>query len=187
MHYLHKILVHIPSAITSDENTTREEILEAVKRHARTETESFGDQAFDWREDESAGRWSDQYPQQAYLASEDLDWFVKELEEILRFQEGEIANSLIRLGESVGTDLPTIVQGLWDRDDHDPNPDPNKKFSSMTAYYLRTMAELLYGQYRCDSYFYNTDSYTARLFKSDMDTIKQNPEKWALVMFDYHN
>ena len=112
---------------------------------------------------------------------------MKELEEVLRLQEGEIAVAMLRLGEKAGTSLPAIVEGLWNRDDHDPNPDPNKKFSSMTAYYLRTMAELLYGQYRCDSYFYNTKTFTARLYKSDIDEISQNPSEWALVMFDYHN
>lgn len=38
MHYLHKILVYIPSAIPAYEGATRDEILEAVKSHARNET-----------------------------------------------------------------------------------------------------------------------------------------------------
>ena len=113
--------------------------------------------------------------------------FVKELEEVMRLQVGEIAVAMLRLGEKAGTSLPAIVEGLWNRDDHDPNIDPDSAFSSMSAYYFRKMADLLYGHYRCDSYFYNTSEYTARLFKSDMEKIKQNPEEWALVMFDYHD
>lgn len=187
MHYLHKILVRVPSAITVEADTPKEEILKAVRSYARTETDCFYNQAYDWREEESAGRWGDQYPQQAYLASDDLEWFVKELEEVLRLQEGEIAVAMLRLGEKAGTSLPAIVEGLWNRDDHDPNLDPESAFTSMSAYYFRKMADLLYGHYRCDSYFFNTDAYTARLFKSDVETIKQNPKEWALVMFDYHD
>ena len=187
MHYLHKILVHVPSAIEVDEDTSREEILDAVKSYARTETECFADQAFDWREDLSAGRWSDEYPQQAYLASENLEWFMAELDEVLRSQRNEIDFALTQLAGAVGTDLKQIVEGLWNRDDHNPNPDPSDEFTSMTAYYLRCLAQQLYGAYRCDSYYYNTHDYTARLCKSDLNRIKENPENWALVMFDYHN
>lgn len=187
MHFLHKILVYIPSAIDVDEDTPREEILSAVISYARDETECFYERVYDWREDDSAGRWSDEYPQQAYLASENLEWFMAELDEILRFQKGEIDNALSQLAGAVGTDLRQIVAGLWNRDDHDPNPDPSTKFSNMTAYYLRIIGELLYGTYRCDSYFYNTYQYTARLCKSDLNKIKESPENWALVMFDYHS
>lgn len=184
MHFLHKILVHVPSAITMDEETSREEVLEAVTRRARDETESFYEQAYDWREDDSAGRWSDEYPQQAYLASEDLEWFMKELNDIQIGQKFEINTALQMLRESVGTDLTVIVPQLWDRDGK--NYDPEKGVTEMSAYYLRVLAQLLYGEYRCDSCFYNTQTYTARLYPSDLNEIKEHPEDWALVMFDYH-
>ena len=112
MHFLHKILVHIPSAITIEVDTTREDILSAVKYHAHSETECFYEQAYDWREDESAGRWENEYPQQAYLASEDLEWFINELEEIQKFQKGEIDMAFSQLSTTVGTDLKHIIDGL---------------------------------------------------------------------------
>lgn len=184
MHYLHKILVHVPSAIRVDEDTTHDEILKAVIRYAREETERFYEKAYDWREDDSAGRWAEEYPQQAYLTSDDLAWFIAELEEVLKCQKAEIDACFAQLSESVGTDLAQIVEGLWNRDDHDFSA--KQTFSCMTAYYLRVIAEILYGEYRIDSYFYNTHEYTARLYPSDLDVIKEKPEEWALVMFDYH-
>ena len=62
MHYLHKILVYIPSAIPAYEGATRDEILEAVRNHARNETEDFLGRVFDWREEYSAGGWESTYP-----------------------------------------------------------------------------------------------------------------------------
>lgn len=184
MHFLHKILVHIPDATDLEMDAPKQDILSEIISHARSETECFCDRAFDWREDDSAGRWSDEYPQQAYLASDDLDWFLKELNDIQTGQKFEINTALQHLRESVGTDLTEIVSKLWDRDGK--NYDPAQGITEMTAYYLRVLAQLLYGDYRCDSCFYNTKGYTARLYKSDLDEIKENPENWALVMFDYH-
>ena len=186
MHFLHKILVHIPSAITADEYTSREEILSAVKNHARNETESFYEQAFDWREDQSAGRWEAEYPQQAYVASDDLEWFMKELAEVQTQQKGEIDWAVAQLTSAVGIDLKHIVEGLWNRDGRNFDPTKSDGISCMAAFYLRNIADALYGTYRCDSYFYNTHDYTARLYQSDLDMIRQEPENWALVMFDYH-
>lgn len=184
MHFLHKILVHIPSAIEVHEDTSREEILGAVTLHAKDETECFYERAYDWREDNSAGRWSEEYPQQAYLASEDLEWFMKELDEIQIGQKCEIENCMKELCKNVGIDLPGIVQQLWNRDRH--NYDPKKGPTEMSAYYLRVLAQLLYGEYRCDSCFYNTNNNTARLYESDLNLIRESPKDWALVMFDYH-
>lgn len=43
-----------------------------------------------------------------------------------------------------------------------------------------------YGEYNCDSYIFNTNGRTARIYPEDIEQIKQEPEKWAIVMFDYH-
>lgn len=184
MHFLHKILVHIPDATDLDMDAPKEDILDEVISHARSETECFYERAFDWREDDSAGRWPETYPQQAYLAADDLEWFLNELLEVQRGQKFEIDNCLQRIRETASTDLSTLSSQLWNRES--VNYDIAKGVTEMTAYYLRVLAQLLYGEYRCDSCFYNTKGYTARLYKSDLDAIRENPENWALVMFDYH-
>lgn len=185
MHYLHKILVHIPTATDADADTPREEILRDVIAHAKSETECFYERAFDWREDDSAGRWSDTYPQQAYIAADDLEWFLKELVDVQESQKAEIDCCLRNIREAGGTDLTVLSDKLWNRES--VSFDSGNGVSEMTAYYLRCLAQHLYGEYRCDSYFYNTKTFTARLYKSDIDEIRQNPNEWALVMFDYHN
>lgn len=184
MHCLHKILVHIPDAIDVVEGTPRAEILSAVICYARNETECFYEKAYDWREDDSAGGWAEEYPQQAYLASEDLDWFLKELEDVQHTQKAEITFALEHLKDTVGTDLLQIVSKLWNRDIR--SDATSHDTTAMPAYHLRVLSELLDGEYRCDSCFFNTKEYTARLYQSDLDAIRGNPENWALVMFDYH-
>lgn len=183
MHYLHKILVHIPS-VHIEEGTDRETQLKQIISHARSETECYYERAYDWREDDSAGRWEDEYPQIAYIASDDIEWFLKELEDVNATQKGSIDYSLQQLKETFGTDLAVIADKLWSRPGN--NYDAAQGVTEMSAYYLRTLAQLLYGEYRCDSCFYNTNDHTARLYPSDIDMIKKNPEEWALVMFDYH-
>lgn len=183
MHYLHRILVYIPDAICSDKDTTRAAILDAVISHARNTTEDFAGQVYDWREDDSAGRWSEVYPQHAYLAADNPEWFLEELEDVLRIQKGDIDKCFSVISQSVGNDLGQIIEGIWSR-----NSDSAEEngFNYMTSYYLRNIASLLHGDYRCDSCFYNTHDYTARLFRNDVESIRKSPDDWALVMFDYH-
>lgn len=184
MHYLHKILVYVPDVIgTSDENLSEKELFESIRSHAENETESFCEEVFDWRETDSAGRWSDRYPQQVYLAEKDLDWFIKELQDSIAAQRNEIEMCMEQLKSSVGTNLEDIVNGLWTRK---AMYDSTDGFNVMTPYYLNEIAAHLYGRYRCDSYFYNVHDCTARLYNSDLDMIRQEPQNWALVMFDYH-
>lgn len=59
---------------------------------------------------------------------------------------------------------------------------PNERAS----YELLCIGKLLHGEYCISSGFYNTFNYDANIYSVDMDTIRQKPEDWALVMFDYH-
>lgn len=183
MHYLHRILVYLPDVV-STEKMEEKELLEAVRLYADTETECFYQNAFDWRETDSAGRWSDMYPQQVYLASSDVNWFMNELQQVMLSQRTEIDSCMEQLKSSVGNNLEDIVNGLWNRSSM---YDAADGYSMMIPYYFYKVACHLHGNYQSDSYFYNTHDYTARLYNSDLDTIRQEPDKWALVMFDYHN
>lgn len=109
---------------------------------------------------------------------------MKELDEIQSEQKYEIDFALKNLQESMGTNMSDIVAKLWNRNSR--NCDSTTDFTNMSAYYLHVLAQFLYGEYRCDSCFYNTKEYTARLYQSDLDAIREKPENWALVMFDYH-
>lgn len=184
MHYLHKILVYIPEITDTPNEMSRENLLKEIRSHADSTTEDFYPHVFDWRETDSAGRWAFEYPQQVYLAAEDTEWFIKELQWVMDAQHGEIDMCMAQIKASVGTNLEDIINGIWDRDLYD---ETKNGFCLMTPFYLYNIACHLHGDYRCDSYFYNTHQHTARIYKSDIEKVKQDPEKWALVMFDYHN
>ena len=183
MHYLHRVLVHLPSAGLDYKKNDRDELIHAVRSHAETETENYYGQAYDWRETSTAGRWSSVYPENVIFAADDLDRFIEELDDCLAAQNREVYSNLSRLNETVGTDLGKIVDGVLALEDYSDNKDG---FDFMTPFYLHEISSRLHGDYGCDSMFYNTCAYTARLFRSDLDKVREKPEEWALVAFDYH-
>ena len=184
MHYLHKVLVYIPDIVADGDD--RESLISAVRTHAESVTESFYDQAFDWRETDTAGRWAHIYPENVLLAGEDPNRFLQELERASDQQKQELDFHMQQLKGSVGTDLATIAEGIWKCRDIFDTEEPDK-FGGLTAYNLHCISAYLYGEYRCDSYFYNTNRYTARLYKTDVEAVKKSPDDWALVIFDYHS
>lgn len=178
MHILHRILVKIHDAVSDMGNCDNEEIIEAIRSYAESETEAYCGYAYDWRETDTAGRWSERYPINVLFSRDDPEAFIQELEDVAKNQRREINSCLGELKSTVGTDLEAIAAGLSRRRDN--------HFSQMTAYYLHCVAAHLYGEYRCDSYFYNASEYTARLYPDDIEIVKETPDDWALAMFDYH-
>lgn len=178
MHYLHKILVYIPDVDSDMEALGREEQIDKIRSYAETETERFADDVFDWREkSSSAGRWEKEYPVNVLFASDNVDRFVEELNEVIESQKIDLSIWVSLIKKRVGTDLNEIVDHLFHNEPDD---------LSNIGYYLHCIADLLYGEYQCDSGFYNTHEYTARLYLRDIEFAKSNPNDWALVMLDYH-
>lgn len=184
MHYLHKILVYIPDALADADNCDLDETISAVRAYADSETEPYYGQAFDWRETETAGRWRNVYPENVLLAADDVDYFVEELENAKRNQCNEIDCCLAELKRTVGINLEKIINGILIRGSYE---EELNGFNFMTPYYLHNISSHLHGDYRCDSYFFNSHDYTSRLYPTDFEKIKSNPTDWALVVFDYHN
>lgn len=167
MHCLHKILVKI-----EPDPDDREYVIDHARNVAEQVTECFENDVFDWRETDTAGRWSDDYPINVLLAVDDVDKFVKEIEECRKFQR-DAMDMHLRAMAPYGYDLQKIVSDA-------------KGSASRPAWDILEIAKLLYGEYMFDSYFYDTYRYTPRIYDSTIDEIKHEPENWALVMFDYH-
>lgn len=174
MHYLHKILVHVPDCIECEESW--DEKKEAIRDAAESGTEDFYDRVFDWRETDCAGRWEGIYPEQVYLAADNINWFIDELIEVRNSQEADMQSCMEELRNSVGLDLETIRNKI---DEHE--------CGFMMAYYLSRFADILSGEYISASGFYNLRDYTAKVTPDIIEEIKAQPNNWALVMFDYHN
>ena len=153
MHYLHKILVYIPDALADADNCDLDETISAVRAYADSETEPYYGQAFDWRETETAGRWRNVYPENVLLAADDVDYFVEELENAKRNQCNEIDCCLAELKRTVGINLEEIINGILIRGSYE---EELNGFNFMTPYYLHNISSHLHGDYRCDSYFFNS-------------------------------
>ena len=182
MHILHKILVYKEDGFEKIES--EQERIDEARSLAEYDTEKYFEDVYDWRETDTAGSWSDEYPKQVYFATDDLDWFINEINEAVDSQKAEVARYMEEIKSNNGTDLESIVSILMD---NNLQPDaPSARFSSATSFALLKLSRLVYGDYDCDSGIYNLASSSARIYNQDIERIKQEPNKWAMVMFDYH-
>ncbi len=179
MHYLHKILVHIPECGEAD---SKEELIENIRYRAESETEDYYNQVFDWRETESAGGWSDEYPNQVYFAEDNVEWFINEINQAIESQKRELDYHKKELGEFNLSEI--IDKSLKAHEEYDKNPDVVNEYR---LYHLNRVSQLLYGTYISDSFIYDVENRSARVYPYRLDAIRENPKEWALVMFDYHN
>lgn len=167
MHILHKILVRLEPS-----NDSKEQLIRNARRTAENATSDFGDDVYDWRETDTAGRWGSEYAPNVLFAKDNLDRVLKEIEETETMQR----STMLHYRDQVKTRGATI-DDLFDTLYEHP----------ACAWELKQLAKLLYGEYDFDSGFFDAEDYTARIDKYTYQKIKKNPSAWALVMFDYHS
>ena len=117
------------------------------------------------------------------FAQDDIEWFIAEINEALNSQRLELNTYMKELKEKMGTDLEKVVSVLMGDAQSSEN---NNTANGFLSFALLKIAKLVYGDYNCDSYIYSTADHTARIWPEDIEQIKQEPNKWAMVMFDYH-
>lgn len=187
MHSIHAILVNITDAIRNDEKKitemTKEELKERVINYAENHIDSFYGFVFDGRElleDEPV-----------LFASDNWDAFEEMLLAIDRDQKNYAKHMLGYLKEEAGsTDVSEILSNLLlanDRTANREDVDSNTwrfDFLNQGAWALGQIAKMIHGDYNFESEFYDTFRGTALV--PFIDTLKEKPEEWALVQFDYH-
>lgn len=179
MHILHKILVHLPSDAPAKEGLPRQDYLDCIRSYAEAKTDEFYEIAYDWRETETAGSWSNEYPENVILGSESEKRLLRELNEALDSQSREIQNCTNSLIEGFGEQLSGIVSGIQKGGN---TPYQREQY----AFLLKKLGKLLDGEYFYDSCFYDTAHYTARINEETIAKVQKKPQDWALVLFDYH-
>lgn len=178
MHILVNHLVRIPTVAqqTAFDEADREDTADALRRYAEDQTECFCDDAFDWRETETAGGWADEYPENVLFAVDDPESFTKRLVEI-RNRQKETINWY--LGQVMAgcetTDLAEIVEKL---------KEPDSSFMERRC--LCGLANELDGRFTFKSEFYNCEDAEATVTDETLEQIRCNPEEWAIVLFDHH-
>lgn len=178
MHVLVNHLVRIPTVAErfAFDEVDREDTADALRRYAEDQTECFCDDAFDWRETETAGGWADEYPENVLFAVDAPEAFTKRLVEIRNRQKETINSCLRQVVESCGTtDLAKIVEKC---------KGSNGDF--MARGYLCGLADNLGGRFTFESEFYNCEDAEATITDETLEKIRRNPEEWAIVLFDQH-
>ena len=182
MHYLHKILVYIPDVGqvgSKFPKVSKQKILS----FAKTQTENYEGEAFDWRETESAGRWSDEYPDNVILAADDPDRFLEELGKAKTYKREALCQALKFLEENELLDLKKMATAILE--DEQDSPMESQRLS-MAAYSLGSIADHLKGTYTYNSYFFDTHRCTSLMHKQIFEEIQEHPQLWALIIFDCH-
>ena len=119
------------------------------------------------------------------------DAFEEMLLAIDRDQKNYAKHMLGYLKEEAGsTDVSEILSNILlanDRTANREDVDSNTwrfDFLNQGAWALGQIAKMIHGDYNFDSEFYDTFRGTALI--PFIDTLKEKPEEWALVQFDYH-
>ena len=196
MHATHSILVHIPSAAESIDKDlselNKEETRKMVVNYATEETECFYGPVFDYRTllDEYYED-SDEDYRSVIFAAEDWDAFEEVLLSADRAQKGYAKHMLEYLEEETGTlDLSQILSSLLLANDRTAKQDDVEPrtwkwdFLNQGSFALLEVARLIRGKYYFESGFFDTYRDTALI--PFIDQLKDKPEDWALVRFDYH-
>lgn len=179
MHMLHRILVKVSNCTPSCSD--RKEKIYNIRSFAALMTEDYFNQVYDWRKTETAGRWSDIYPENIIFASDDIDCFVKEIDNSIKIQSDYADSCLSELKNHKSTllSIDDLVE-QW------KNLDAGRYDMYHYYYYFKKLADVLYGSYTFDSAFYDTETQCAKVDKQTIKRIRNNPEDYALVFFDYH-
>lgn len=198
MYSTHAILVNIPDAVKTSSSKlsemTKEEIKEMVINYATNETERFAGPVFDYRDllnEEDREEDQDECFLPVVFASEDWEAFEGILISRDRGQKG-YAKSMLEYLEEVtsSTDVSTLLNNLLlvnDRNATLDSVDPKTRrrgYHSQGGWALREIARLIYGEYTFESGFYDTYHRTAII--PYIEELKENPEDWAIVQYDYH-
>lgn len=185
MHSLNRILVNIKELLGDTTDMNRSEIINRVRDYAEQETECFYEDAYDWRETDTAGRWQSEYPENVLLGSEDPERLLEEIADCEAAQREERDNNLSMLGGYAFMPLNDLIPLLWTQSDTKSEKDEGFAVE-MASYYIKNLAKLLSGEYFYNSLFYNTDEYTARISRDTHKKIQESPKDWAIVVFDQH-
>lgn len=184
MHSLHKILVKV-NGETCEGEFDRQEMIRQARSYAEQETECFYEHAFDWRETDTAGRWQAMYPENVILGAESPEKILAEVIECRNQQKAEIDVCLQMMEGFASMPFSDLAQMIWERMES-PLEERESLSDYMAAFNIKKISRLLDGEYYYDSFFYDTDEYTAKISQTTIQKIKERPKDWALVFFDQH-
>ena len=174
MHALHCILVKLENGHGLDTG----ELRRLARSLAMSRTEDYFPGVFDYRSEEDAGAWSEEYPGDGVvLGREEPDRF-REL--LLRFKDRPLQAAVenLRYVREEGIE-PRVdeefLRRLW-----------NGECSFLASYTLIEALRLASGEYRFESHFFSCPDGEVRISEPVLRDALENPGSYALVFCDYH-
>ena len=169
MHKLHCILVEVdPNDLVDCDDLG--EIGGFVREEAMDATRSYREQAFDWRSERDAGRWSDEFPGAGVvLGAAEPERF----KELLRdFSETPLRAALALVGNAAYAVDAEFLRKAWE--------------NASDPFSLSQALRLVDGEYLFDSGFFSVPDGSARISPDTLEDALDGPERYALVFSDYH-
>lgn len=197
-----------------DEGIDPKELKSWARSTAMTETECYSEQVFDWRAEDDAGRWEDEFPGQGVvLGSEEPERF-REL--LNRFKDYPLEAAVANFREILVEDVRCRTRKEFDADPDlielptyvplEPDQVLSGRLKSraveisedllrqiwdgqadgLFAYRLQKALRLADGEYLFDSQFYSIPDGETRISEETLREALSHPERYALVFSDYH-
>lgn len=173
MHYLFRSLVRIDSK--KADAVSRKTLIDEIRKSAKDATEmyNYGHQLYDWREEDTAGGWVEQYPENVILGSENPSKLIKELLNQQQREKTLLESLLDQIDETGEKSLRAIVKDSLAND------------VLGLAYDLSMLGHLLAGYVSSDNAFL-AEGGAGCVSNDLLQQVKANPGEWAMVFFDHH-
>lgn len=179
MHALHKILVYIPN-VTIGDDFDREDLIEAIRDQAVSDTECYEGVVFDLRNTDTAGNWSEDFPCNVLLSKDNYDVFISEIYDSCERQRMLYESTLSKIKMLVGYNIFESGSKVF-------GVNSNLESNYDLSYRLGILGDLAGGHYTFESEFYDTNASTAKITENTINLVRDDPNNWALVMFDYYH
>lgn len=124
---------------------------------------------YDWRDEDGAGRWSDEFEDNVISATDSL--FDETVDRLIMNQELEYNECRRMMKDLDYYDKMYRIGEDWE----------------FSAYSLKVWAKLVEGEPMANSYIFSEPLWTTRITKKLRDMYKEQPENYYLVLFDIHN
>ncbi|MGI9863042.1 hypothetical protein SDD30_16830 [Moorella naiadis] len=183
MHALHCLLVsldkwQIDEMLASQNNPQRlQEIEMRIRLVAMEATSEYADQAFDWRSEDDAGSWIDDFPGAGVVLGAKESERFKEL--LAEYSQKPLKRAMVLMEKYdcyAGRILnKSLLREVW----------ANKKPWD-EPWTLATIFRLLIGDYLFESQFYSVPDASAKISDGVFRDAMEHPEYYALVFSDYH-
>ena len=172
MHALHAVLVNLTDKKLSGYDKEDDGGVKRIRDYAEKATECFSDSVFDWRETDTAGRWEELYEENVLIGEKDKESIIEVLEKKKEYQESELKHNFSRIYENTGTTDLKEISGML--------------INSVVEWNLKVAVDIIVGEYTIESEFYDTWNRTAKVTDETIKMVSERPNKWAVVLFDYH-